>query len=122
MNIVKREPFFDFFYNWIDYEKSSIDPQIKITKNEEGYKLFMILPGLTKEDINVSIKDRLIKISHRKQEKTDSSQFVQSFIKEYVLPDNINESSIEAKLENGILEIKFPFEKKKITERLIELM
>lgn len=122
MNIIKRDPFFDIFYNWFDYEKSSIDPQIKIIKNEDEYKLFMILPGLTKEDLKISVKDRSIKIAYNKQEKSNSVHFIESFSKEYVLPDYVKDSSIEAKLENGILEIKFPFEKKKPIERLIELV
>lgn len=117
-----REPFIDPINAWFDFERSSSDPQTKIVKNDGEYKLLMSLPGLSKEDIKISVKDQVVKISYSKEEKTESSQFIKNFSRQYSLPDNIKESGIEAKLENGILEMKFPFEKKKLTERLIELM
>lgn len=116
-----KDPFNDIFKTFLDSERFASYPETKITKNEEGYNLLMSLPGLSKNDVKILIKDQAVKIEYTKEEKTKSTGFVESFTKEYSLPDNIKESSIEAKLDNGILEIKFPFEKKKPLERLIQL-
>ena len=115
------DPFIDSINAWFDFERSNSGPQTKIIKNDGEYKLLMSLPGLSKEDIKITVKDQVVKISYSKEEKTESSEFIKNFSRQYSLPDNIKESGIDAKLENGILEMKFPFEKKKLVERLIEL-
>lgn len=121
MNRLFKDPFMEAINDWFTQEVESSSPRTKITKTEGEYKLFMSLPGLSKEDIKISVKDQVLKIAYTKQEKNELSHFIRNFSKEYAIPENVIDSEIEAKLDNGVLEMRFPFDKKKPAERLINL-
>jgi HSP20 family protein len=117
-----KDPLFDVFDKVFDTSYvGAATPQINITKNENGYKLLMSVPGLSKEDIKITTKEGVITISFEKEEKSEKTYFISSFKKSYTLPEDVKEKDIEGKVENGILELKFPIEKKKNLERLISL-
>jgi HSP20 family molecular chaperone IbpA len=44
-----------------------------------------------------------------------------SFTKSYSLPDDVKEKDVEGKVENGILVLTLPLDKKKPLERVISL-
>jgi len=118
-----KDPFFgefDWYFNHYPC-KCETTSKIKVDKDDEGYKVLMSVPGLTKEDIDLNIKDGVITISHEKEEKTDDQYFMSSFTKSYNLPDDVNVDKISGKVENGVLEIVLPFDKKKIKSRQIEI-
>jgi HSP20 family molecular chaperone IbpA len=46
---------------------------------------------------------------------------VGSFVKSYDIPEDVKERDIEGKVENGVLELILPIDKKKTIERLISL-
>jgi len=117
-----KDPFFDVFDKVFEtsYVGTSV-PQINISKTENDYKVLMSVPGLTKEDIKITTKDNVLTISFETQEKNGKTQFVSSFRKSYTLPDDVKEKDIIGKVENGILELTLPKDKKKSLERLISL-
>ncbi len=117
-----KDPLFDVFDKVFEtsYVGTSV-PQVNISKTENDYKVLMSVPGLTKEDIKITTKDNVLTISFETQEKTDKTQFVNGFKKSYVLPDDVKEKDIVGKVENGILELILPKDKKKSLERLISL-
>lgn len=116
-----KDPFFDVVDKVFDTTKVVASPQSTIRKNESEYKVFLSIPGLTKEDLKLSIKDGVLKISFEKEEKDERVNFVNNFTKTYVIPDNVREKDIVGKVENGILEVVLPIDKKKSLERLISL-
>lgn len=117
-----KDPFFDVFDNMLETSRvNAFTPQVNLTKNENGYKLLMSVPGLSKEDIKITTKEGIITVSYEKEEKKDNLYFVSSFKKSYTLPDDVKEKDIEGRVENGVLELKLPTEKKKNIERLISL-
>jgi HSP20 family protein len=116
-----KDPFFSTIDNVFESTRFGNHPQINVTKNEVEYKVLMSVPGLTKEDLKITIKDGIIKISYSRDEKNETSYFVDSFSKSYSLPDNVKEKDIEGKVENGILELTLPIERKKPLERIISL-
>jgi HSP20 family protein len=81
----------------------------------------MSVPGLTKEDLKISTKEGILKISFEKEESDDSVYFTSSFVKSYNIPDDVKEKDIVGKVENGILELTLPIDKKKSIERQISL-
>ena len=117
-----KDPLFDVFDKVFEtsYVGTSV-PQVNISKSENDYKILMSVPGLTKEDIKITTKDNVLTISFEKEEKTDKTRFVSSFRKSYTLPDDVKEKDIVGKVENGILELILPKDKKKSLERLISL-
>jgi HSP20 family protein len=92
----------------------------KIERNDDDYRLFLAVPGLTKKDIALSIKDSVLSIIYDQPEK-DAPIFTNSFKRVYTLPDDIDEKNITGSVENGVLEILLPKSRKKSTERLISL-
>jgi HSP20 family protein len=114
-----KDPFFDVFDKVFETSYvGGVTPQVSISNNETDYKLLVSVPGLTKEDIKIITKDGMITISFESQDK---KQFVSTFKKSYILPDDVKEKDIVGKVENGILELILPKDKKKTMERLISL-
>lgn len=116
-----RDPFFSAFDDFVETSRLTMNPQIKVQKDENEYRVLMSVPGLTKEDLKISIKEGILNISYEKEEKEKNHHFVSSFTKSYSLPDDVKEKDIEGKVENGILELTLPLDKKKPLERFISL-
>lgn len=116
-----KDPFYSIFDEVLDASNYQNKPQVTIKKEEDHYKLLMSVPGLTKEDIKISTKEGMLSISYKKEEKNDKTYFVNSFYKSYTLPEEVIESEIKGKVENGVLKLTLPLSKKKSSERLISL-
>jgi len=122
MITLSKNPFSDVFDKVFEtYYVGGTTPQVSISKNETEYKLIMSIPGLTKNDIKITTKDGIITISYEKEEKSEKTYFVGTFKKSYTLPEDVKEKDIEGKVENGILELRLPIDRKKSLERLISL-
>ena len=120
-----RDPFFSDMIDAFNETPNFVDRSLKksnIITNEDDYRVQISVPGLTKDDIKISIDNSVIKISHEKGETDDKTFFfTHSFEKSYRLPDDIDDKKIEGKIENGILEVVIPRSKKKINQRFIEI-
>ena len=110
--------FKDPFFTGFDTKGFLSTPETKINKTETEYTINLSVPGLTKDDLKIYTKEGTLKISY---EKTDEQYFVPSFVKSYIIPDNVKEKDIEGKVENGVLTISLPIDKKKSLERFISL-
>lgn len=105
-----------------DYKKSEWYGQSKIQTSDDDYQIYLSVPGLTKNDLNIMIDNDLIIIKHepKKEEKTKLF-FVDSFEKKYKLPKDIVIDKIEAVVKNGVCTIKLPKDKEKIKQKLITI-
>lgn len=92
----------------------------KTTENENDYHLLLSLPGLTRNDLKISVSDGLIKVEYIPTEGVETL-FVDEFSKSFKLPTNINVDGITAKVENGILDVTIP-KKKKDNERSVPIL
>jgi HSP20 family protein len=120
-----KDPFFADMIDFFNETPTFVDKTLKrsnIVTNEEDYRIQIAVPGIAKEDIKIKVDDSIIRISHEKKETDDETFFfTNSFVKSYQLPDDINKDKIEGKIENGILEIIIPRDKKKVKEKFIEI-
>ncbi len=116
-----KDPFFQGFESVFETSKYLKSPETRIRKTETEYVVLMSVPGITKEDLKISTKEGILKISFEKEESDDSVYFTSSFVKSYNIPDDVKEKDIVGKVENGILELTLPIDKKKSIERLISL-
>ena len=116
-----KDPFFQGFESIFENQKFLRTPETNISKTETEYKVQMSIPGLTKEDLKISTKEGILKISFEQEEKNEKQYFTHSFVKSYNIPDDVKEKDIEGKVENGILTLTLPIDKKKSLERLINL-
>jgi HSP20 family protein len=119
-----RDPFItdmvDLFYETPSFIERSLK-RTNIITNDVDYRIQMAVPGLSKEDIKIIVKNSVLNISYENEKKDENSYFTTSFKKSYTLPDDIDDTDISGKVENGILEIIIPRSKKKINERFIEI-
>jgi HSP20 family protein len=116
----------DYFFsggtrNWPEKayydEAHSFGPACEISESEDHYSLSVDLPGMREEDIKVEVHNNQLVISgERKREKTvETNQKVQryeksygSFRRSFTLPTTVEEAKIEARYENGVLDLYLP--------------
>ena len=116
-----KNPIFQDFENAFETSRFIKTPETKINKTETEYKIQISVPGLTKDDLKILVKEGVLKISFEKEETNEKNQFVSNFVRSYDIPDDVKEKDIEGKVENGVLELTLPIDKKKSIERLISL-
>lgn len=91
-------------------------PSSEITEEENQYLLKVDLPGVKKEDVKVEVSGDTMTIkAERKTEKEEKSKkrFLSeisygSYVRSFSLPQSIDEKKVDAKFENGVLQIAIP--------------
>ena len=94
-------------------------PTANVTETPKEYKVELAAPGLDRKDFKVEIDDGTLTISAGKEEEKNEKgggysrreYSFNSFSRSFALPDNVRDSSIDAKYENGVLRIVIPKEK-----------
>ncbi|MCR5038139.1 MAG: Hsp20/alpha crystallin family protein [Bacteroidales bacterium] len=124
---------FNELMNWNDTTYST--PRMNIMETKDNYKLELCIPGLTKEDVKLSIDDEgnlvveMVK-ENKVEEKKEEMRYlrhefsVEHFRQTVMLPEDIHKEQISAKVENGILDIVIPkvtVEEKKKAVQTIEI-
>lgn len=102
-------------------EKSnSTAPAINVFETEKDYTIEVAAPGLTKEDfkINVDSDDNLVISMEKKMNNDEKDKKTGRYLRRefsyskfeqcMILPDDVNKDKIEAKVENGILNVTLP--------------
>ena len=127
--------FNDFFDNEWMAKANATAPAINVIETENGYKVEVAAPGMTKGDFNIRIdEDNNLVISMEKkiEDKEDKKdgrylrrEFSYSkFQQTMILPENVDKEKISAQVENGVLTIELPKlseEEVKKSERTIEI-
>lgn len=115
---------FDDFYK--DFNNSFKMPT-DIVDNDNEYVLAVDVPGVNKENIDISYENSYLTIKVTAKEEDEDIEYVRHEIRScdasrsYYL-ENVDENNIKAKLENGVLYIvagKKPIEKPE--KKLIEI-
>ena len=115
--------FNDFFKPWNEwYEGDSLSgqlakiPAVNISEHKHEYLVSLAAPGMKKDDFKIDIDSNILTISSEKEENREEKEekFTRkeynysSFTRSFTLPDEVNREKIEAKYENGILQIVLP--------------
>lgn len=91
--------------------KRYVRPHVNILKKEDGFTIEMALPGVSKEDVSMMIKDQLLTIESVDREVEDSTSFNRRefnfthFKRAFTLPEDIDSDHVEAQLAHGVLSI-----------------
>lgn len=127
-NLFNDKLWYNPFSEWLGdfFDKPSYVEKLymksNIVTNDDDYRIQLAVPGISKDEIKISIEDSILTISHEKNETDNQTfYFTNTFKCKYSLPVNCKEDEITSKLENGVLEIIIPMEKKKIKERYIKI-
>jgi HSP20 family protein len=99
------------------YEKGfPFVPDADITETDNEFIISVDLPGLEEKDINVEIRDNILRINGEKRaevEQKDKNFYRIErasgyFDRSIQLPNSISDENVQARLKNGVLTITFP--------------
>ena len=103
-------------FNMLEQEERLFTPPIDIEETDGHYVVSMDIPGVSKEDIKVEMRDNQLMITgERKREKKvgegttlgmERSHGV--FQRWLTLPQNVDSTKIEAQYDKGVLRIAIP--------------
>ena len=104
-------------------------PKVDIIENEKAFELHVAVPGLSKEDFNIELNKNLLTISGERKlssEKKDTNYHsietqYGSFSRSFTIPENVDAEKINAKYNNGILELMVPKDEKKVLKNTIKV-
>ena len=85
---------FERFFSDVAYA-----PSLQVEQDDKSWTLSLDVPGLSREDLAISIEDAVVRI----ESKADAKR---QFKAAYELPLEIDVATSEAKLENGVLTLK----------------
>lgn len=117
-------PVFGFQYS------DSFSPKIDISEDEKNINVVAEMPGVKKEDLKIVIQDNILTIEGEKkkaEEKKEKNYYRSErsygiFKRCFTIPVEVDSENIEAKFENGILNINIKkLEQKRMKERVIDL-
>lgn len=108
---------------------SAFVPVVNTREGEFAYHVDVDLPGVKKEDIKVDINKNILTISGERKTKDEIKQedyykvetYFGKFSRSFTLPENADIENIEAKSDNGVLEVVIPKLKDDITKKSIEI-
>ena len=91
-------------------------PRVDIAETENEFTIKAEIPEVKKDDVKVTVDSGVLTIrGERKQEKEEKDKkfhrverYYGSFTRSFTLPDNVDESKIEASFKDGMLNLKIP--------------
>src|SRR5688572_525872 len=109
--------FFDnekFFGNrWFEKEFEQSLPAVNIKENNNEFNIEFAAPGFNKSDFKIKVEENVLNISAEKegQKSEEKDHFTRkefsynSFSRSFTLPQTVNAEKIDAKYNNGILQL-----------------
>ena len=133
MSLIKWKPLnneIDAFDNIIDqfFSDLSIDSRFSsmnmnsvsnyYNENEKEYYLTMDIPGMSKDDIEVTFDSNRLKISgQRKSDKYDAYEYGK-MERTFSVPNNVETNKISANVDNGVLKVLLPKAKSSLGRKI----
>ena len=130
---VNRDPFFNFidrFFNDMHgldsfngesegLRRQSWIPAMDVVENDDAFVATADLPGLTKEDIQISLDEGVLSVSGERklehQEKAEDGKGFRRFERAYgafnrsfTLPQGVDQENVSASFDNGVLTLTLP--------------
>lgn len=94
-------------------EPSSFNPPSDIVESKDHFVIFMDLPGLSKKQVKITLKNRVITVSgERELFLEDDEKLIRSersegaFSRAFAIPEKADETSVSASFTDGVLKIK----------------
>jgi HSP20 family protein len=112
------------FEDWIDrpffnrgvFREREWAPFMEMLDKEDRYVVKAELPGMKGEDVDISVSDNILTIKGEKKSSKEvkeedyhfSERSYGSFCRSITLPSSINIEKIDARFEDGVLEVTLP--------------
>ncbi len=89
-------------------------PEVDISESEAGLVLYADMPGVTKDNLDIDIREGVLTVTGTVEPERDNLRLVHGeyeiggFQRRFTLGEKIDQEQIEAKLENGVLQLTLP--------------
>jgi HSP20 family protein len=91
-------------------------PAVNIHETNDSYHVELNAPGRNKEDFKIVVENGLLTISFEKTEQAENKDYktirrefsFNSFKRSFTLDEKVNADAIQAKYENGVLQLLIP--------------
>ena len=91
-------------------------PAVNILETNDSFKIEVAAPGFEKKDFALNVEDNRLTISTKREQiaEENTERFTrrefhfESFERSFKLPETVNQESISAVYENGILKVVLP--------------
>jgi HSP20 family protein len=136
-NNKRRSDLISEFFNALDSQNNEeprevfdFIPAVNTREGKEAYHIELDLPGVKKEDVEISVDKNVLTIKGKrevkKEEEKDDYYRIESaygtFTRSFTLPEKVDVENIRAASENGVVEIIIPKLKvEKDTTKKIEI-
>jgi HSP20 family protein len=123
-NLSSRDPFFRLFDTFFNQDLQGSEevsnrswmPPVDIQETEEAYRLTAELPGLKRDDINITLENNVLRLSgerkFEKDVKKESYQRIErsygAFSRSFTLPQLVSSEKVQAAFQDGVLTITVP--------------
>lgn len=97
--------------------EGTISPRLNVTENDKAFEVQAEMPGVNKEDVKVAIDHQRVTIegeSKRESEQREGENVLYTersaskFMRSFMLPVEVDETSAQARMENGVLTLTLP--------------
>ncbi|MDR3504753.1 MAG: Hsp20/alpha crystallin family protein [Acidocella sp.] len=100
---------------WLGRENVKL-PSVDITEDDKAFTVTAELPGLTAEDVDVSLEGRTLVIKGEKQQETKTEEknyhlterTYGAFQRSFYMPDGVDADAINAAVAKGVLTVTLP--------------
>ena len=116
----EMDKFAEDFNNWATrgvYDERTLMPSCEVSETEDHYIMSLDVPGMKREDIKIELTNNILTVSGERKRETisDKKEKFQRYEKHYgffkrsfSVPQLTDSSQIEARYENGVLELYLP--------------
>ncbi len=116
----------EFFSDFVSARKDRFVPSIDVSETDKEFVVDVYLPGIEKKDIQLNVENGMLNISgeriFKNEDKGRRYHRVEteygSFNRKLQLPDNVDEDSIIANYNNGILTITIEKSEDKVKKQI----
>ncbi|RTZ58552.1 MAG: hypothetical protein DSZ33_05735 [Gammaproteobacteria bacterium] len=112
------ENFFRPVRNGDEKAAGGLIPAMDIVEQDDAYKIIVDLPGVTQDDIDVTVHEGVLTINAERKaeniEKDDQGRVIRQerrygkYIRSVKLAQDVQEDKVEAKYKDGVLELVLP--------------
>lgn len=91
-------------------------PSVDVAETENGYTFYAELPGLNKEDVDVTLENNVLTICGERKFEKDVNQenyhrierSYGTFSRSFSLPSNVRSEACNASFKGGVLKVEIP--------------
>ena len=102
--------------NGEESERGAWAPAVDIHENNDSFVVKADLPGVSKEDIQIDLKDSTLTLKGEKkfESKVSKDNYIRversygTFVRTFTLPENVDADKIKATYKDGVLELTIP--------------